>query len=226
MARGLATREGRQDVHSGPGRSAEVPGEFARATIAGFEQKGRHRQDPLHAGAVTIDEHGTQRAEIGTLRQVDRVLLASGASAAAAKYRTSIPVVTSATDSSHAPLRRREVRRVHAVSGPLVPHRPAHSAASSSSVAPPRRAARRSVSRSLNRQDRTVPSAVNRVRSQSLQNDRVTDAMMPTVAGPPSTSQRSAGADGSSRSVSVSVNRCPSTSSNCWAGTICERAQF
>ena len=44
-----------------------------------------------------------------------------------------------------------------------------------------------------------MPSAVRRVRSHAEQNDRVTDAMMPTVAGPPSTSHSSAGADGSSR---------------------------
>ena len=52
--------------------------------------------------------------------------------------------------------------------------------------APLRSRARRSVSSSPNRQERTVPSAVRRVRSQASQKLRVTDAMMPTVAGPPS----------------------------------------
>ena len=42
-----------------------------------------------------------------------------------------------------------------------------------------------------------------RVRSHAEQNERVTEAMMPTVAGPPSTSHSSAGADGSSRPASV-----------------------
>ncbi|GAA3069705.1 hypothetical protein GCM10020000_62670 [Streptomyces olivoverticillatus] len=43
------------------------------------------------------------------------------------------------------------------------------------------------------RQVRTCPSAVSRVRSQAAQNGRVTEAITPTRAGPPSTSQRSAG---------------------------------
>ncbi len=55
-------------------------------------------------------------------------------------------------------------------------------------------AARRSVSSVANRQVRTWPSAVRRVRSQAEQNGRVTEAMTPTRCGPPSTTQRSAGA--------------------------------
>ena len=62
------------------------------------------------------------------------------------------------------------------------------------SVLSPRRAARRSDSSRANRQLRTWPSAVSRTRSQSPQNGRVTDAMTPTLAGPPSTRNVSAGA--------------------------------
>ncbi len=65
----------------------------------------------------------------------------------------------------------------------------------SSSGAPERRAARRSVSSVANRQVRIWPSAVRRVRSQAAQNGRVTEAITPTRCGPPSTSQRSAGAE-------------------------------
>ena len=55
-------------------------------------------------------------------------------------------------------------------------------------------AARRSDSSRANRQLRTCPSAVSRTRSQSPQNGRVTEAITPTVAGPPSTRNSSAGA--------------------------------
>lgn len=53
----------------------------------------------------------------------------------------------------------------------------------SSSGAPERSAARRSVSSRANRQVRTWPSAVRRVRSQAEQNGRVTEAMTPTRWG-------------------------------------------
>ena len=59
---------------------------------------------------------------------------------------------------------------------------------------PARSAVRRSDSSRANRQLRTWPSAVSRTRSQSPQNGRVTDAITPTVAGPPSTVNSSAGA--------------------------------
>ncbi len=54
--------------------------------------------------------------------------------------------------------------------------------------------ARRSDSSRAKRQLRIWPSAVSRTRSQSPQNGRVTDAITPTVAGPPSTWNSSAGA--------------------------------
>jgi len=57
----------------------------------------------------------------------------------------------------------------------------------SSSSAPLRSAARRSDSSRANRQLRICPSAVRRTRSQLPQKGRLTLAMMPTVAGPPST---------------------------------------
>ncbi len=79
------------------------------------------------------------------------------------------------------------------------------------SSAPLRSIVRRSVSSSPNRQERTEPSAVSLVRSHASQKLRVTDPMMPTVAGPPSTSHSSAGADGSSRPAGVSRYRRPST---------------
>ncbi len=69
------------------------------------------------------------------------------------------------------------------------------SRAISSSGASPRSAARRSVSSRAKRQVRTWPSAVSRVRSQARQNGRVTEAITPTRCGPPSTVQRSAGAE-------------------------------
>ena len=69
-----------------------------------------------------------------------------------------------------------------------------HRSAISLSLAPSRSAVRRSDSSRANRQLRTCPSAVSRTRSQSPQNGRVTEAMMPTVAGPPSTRNSSAGA--------------------------------
>ena len=85
-----------------------------------------------------------------------------------------------------------------------LPHMAArHRSAIVASSAPPRSSPRRSVSSSPNRHERTVPSAVRRVRSHAAQNERVTEAMMPTVAGPPSTSHSSAGADGSSRPTGV-----------------------
>ena len=77
--------------------------------------------------------------------------------------------------------------------------------ASSASVAPSRIGVRRSDSSRANRQLRICPSAVSRVRSQVPQNERVTEAMIPTVAGPPSTSQRSAGAEPRSSLSGVSV---------------------
>ena len=44
------------------------------------------------------------------------------------------------------------------------------------------------------KEERIAPSAVNRVRSHAPQNGRETLAITPTFAGPPSTSQVSAGA--------------------------------
>jgi len=66
---------------------------------------------------------------------------------------------------------------------------------------------------------------VIRVRSQASQNERVTEAMIPTVAGPPSTVHSSAGAAGSSRAVGSSTNLDDSTSSNSAAGTMFSRCQ-
>lgn len=63
------------------------------------------------------------------------------------------------------------------------------------SSAPLRSRARRLVSSVANRQLRTCPSAVSRVRPQAEQNASDTEAMIPTVAGPPSTSHSRAGAD-------------------------------
>ena len=59
---------------------------------------------------------------------------------------------------------------------------PRHHCAISPSDAAPRSSGRRSVSSSLNRHERTVPSAVIRVLSQFSQNGRVTDAMMTAAA--------------------------------------------
>ena len=76
------------------------------------------------------------------------------------------------------------------------------------SVLLPRSAARRSLSSRANRQLRTCPSAVSRTRSQSPQNGRVTDAMTPTLAGPPSTRNVSAGALPRCSGSGVRVNSC------------------
>jgi hypothetical protein len=70
---------------------------------------------------------------------------------------------------------------------------------------------------------RTWPSAVSRVRSHAPQNERVTEAMTPTVAGPPSTSQRSAGAEPRSSPSGVSVQRVESCSRMSSAVTISAR---
>lgn len=67
--------------------------------------------------------------------------------------------------------------------------------ASSASDAPARMAKRKSDSSRANRQLRICPSAVRRTRLQSPQNGRVTEPMMPTVWGPSSTRNFSAGAD-------------------------------
>ena len=101
----------------------------------------------------------------------------------------------SAADGRHRAVGLEERRVVDAVAGLLASHRrdPSLRPAPSSS-APERSAVRRSVSSRANRQLRTWPSAVSRTRSQAPQNGRVTEAMMPTRAGPPSTSQVSAGA--------------------------------
>ena len=88
-----------------------------------------------------------------------------------------------------------EARVVDAVAGQLADVAIRQRSASSSSLAPARIAVRRSDSSRANRQFRICPSAVSRVRSHAPQKLRVTDAMTPTVAGPPSTSQRSAGAE-------------------------------
>ena len=102
---------------------------------------------------------------------------------------------SSAADGRHRPVRLEERRVVDAVAGPLGrTSRRTQRSAISSSVAPARSAARRSDSSRANRQLRTWPSAVSRTRSQSPQNGRVTEAMTPTVAGPPSTRNSSAGA--------------------------------
>ena len=101
---------------------------------------------------------------------------------------------------------------------------PRHKSASSSSLAPALSAARRSTSRSLNRHDRIVPSAVIRVRSHSLQNERVTEAMIPTVIVVPSTRHSSAGADGSSRPIASNSKRLPKTDNNSAAVTMFWRA--
>ncbi len=79
----------------------------------------------------------------------------------------------------------------------------------SSSVAPARSEARRSDSSRAKRQLRTWPSAVSRTRSQSPQNGRVTEAMTPTVAGPPSTVNSSAGALPRGSTAGVRVNSRP-----------------
>ena len=114
----------------------------------------------------------------------------------------------SAADRAHRAVRLHEVGVVDAVARRLGPHRGA-----------PRRlerrhrrrrvriSARRSVSSRENRQLRTWPSAVSRVRSQAEQNASDTDAMMPTVAGPPSTRHSCAGAEprGAGSGVSVEV---------------------
>src|SRR5699024_5853316 len=65
-----------------------------------------------------------------------------------------------------------------------LPHiAPRHTRATSSSPAPERSTPRTSVSSSLNRHDRTVPSAVRRVLSHAAQKILVTVALTPTVAG-------------------------------------------
>jgi hypothetical protein len=66
---------------------------------------------------------------------------------------------------------------------------------------------------------------VSRVRSQAPQNGRVTEAMIPTVAGPPSTSQRSAGAPPRSAVSGVSANSRPSRSMTSPAVIISVRSQ-
>ena len=93
------------------------------------------------------------------------------------------------------------------------------------SDAPPRSSPRRSVSVRANRQERIWPSAVRRVRSQAPQNGRVTDAMTPTTAGPPSTTHRSAGAPPRSVGSGVSVNAARSISMISPAVTISARCQ-
>ena len=89
----------------------------------------------------------------------------------------------------------------------------------------PRSRPRRSFSLRANRQERTWPSAVSRVRSHAPQKFRVTDAMTPTVAGPPSTSHRSAGAEPRSSVSGVSVCAEDSRSRMSSAVTISPRVQ-
>ena len=82
--------------------------------------------------------------------------------------------------------------------------------AAPSDGAGPRSSSRTSVSVCENRHARSWPSAVSRSRSHAPQNGAVTDAMTPTVAGPPSTVQSSAGAaprPGTSVSVNAPVRR-------------------
>ena len=55
-----------------------------------------------------------------------------------------------------------------------------------SSLAPSRKRVRIDHSSSLNKHGRTVPSAMIRIRSHPPQNERVTDAMMPSLPRPPS----------------------------------------
>ena len=83
--------------------------------------------------------------------------------------------------------------------------------ASSSSEAPARIGPRRSTSCRAKRQLRSWPSAVSRARSQAPQNGAVTLAMTPTVCGPPSTRNSSAGALPRS-STGVRRKRSPSRS--------------
>src|SRR5581483_11897206 len=81
-----------------------------------------------------------------------------------------------------------------------------HRSASSSSLAPARNGPRRSLSVLANRQLRTWPSAVSRTRSQVPQNGLVTDAITPTLAGPPFTRNVCAGAEPRSRSSSAEMS--------------------
>ena len=101
----------------------------------------------------------------------------------------------SAADGGHRAGGLEEELVVDAVAGALGHHRQAP-LVGDLLVGRRRRAgrARRSDSSRANRQLRTWPSAVSRTRSQSPQNGRVTEAMTPTVAGPPSTRKVSAGA--------------------------------
>ena len=80
------------------------------------------------------------------------------------------------------------------MAGTLGPHRRSPAVGDELIGPPARRAVRKSDSSRANRQLRTCPSAVTRTRSQSPQKGRVTDAITPTVAGPPSTRNSSAGA--------------------------------
>ena len=92
----------------------------------------------------------------------------------------------SAADRAHRPgrLQERRDRRCHARRA-CPTWQSARQSAISSSPAPPRSRPRRSVSSWLNRQLRTWPSAVSRVRSQAPQNGWVTLAITPTLAGLP-----------------------------------------
>ena len=112
----------------------------------------------------------------------------------------------SAADSGHRPGGLQETGVVNAVAGQLDRDRRVHCSAISSSLAPARSGVRRSDSVRANRQLRIWPSAVSRTRSQAPQNGRVTEAITPTLAGPPLTRKVSAGAaTGRARSSGVRV---------------------
>ena len=106
---------------------------------------------------------------------------------------------------------------------------PRHASAMAPSSAPSRRSARRSVSSWPNRQFRTWPSAVRRVRSQAPQNGCETLAMTPTRTGRPSTvecpatTQVSAGAAPRSCGSGSSLNSARSWARISSPGTISSR---
>ena len=131
----------------------------------------------------------------------------------------------SAPDRRHRPGRLQERRVVDAVPGPLAPHRLAPAARPARRRCAP--AAQRAAQVGLllaNRQLRTWPSAVSRVRSQAPQNGWVTLAITPTRAGSPSTpacpstSQVSAGRATALRRVGPQVERRPQRGQDLVAG--------
>ena len=85
------------------------------------------------------------------------------------------------------PRRLQESGLVDAVTGQLGADAVPEHRGQLSSLAPSRSGVRKSVSPAAKRQLRSWPSAVSRTRSQLPQNGEVTEAMTPTVAGPPST---------------------------------------